>query len=178
MYIKSAQNTADILTKQPKAEALLENSHWSNRPEFLMEPKAEWPSQKPVYNLMPKETMRKELIFQSDELKLKAVTCQRKTEWPDPLKICVYDLKWVYNFETAEKQSGEKTSEIKSIMDQNCWTLLLYKKKCYACIYADTNSFREKLQKPKLIESMEISKLKPSTALNFAKAKQVLTRKI
>merc|ERR1711874_133844 len=71
MYIKSIQNIADISIEQPKAEDLLENPNWGNGPEFLMEPKLERPSQKPVLNIMLKETMRKELILHSDELKLK-----------------------------------------------------------------------------------------------------------
>merc|ERR1711874_957272 len=71
MYIMSAQNIADISIEQPKAEDLLENPNWGNGPEFLMEPKLERPSQKPVLNIMLKETMRKELILHSDELKLK-----------------------------------------------------------------------------------------------------------
>ena len=39
MYVESARNPADILTRKPKAEDLLENPHWWNGPEFLIEPR-------------------------------------------------------------------------------------------------------------------------------------------
>ena len=80
MYVKSGQNTADTLAEQLKNEDLLENPHWRNGPQFLMEVKVKGPSQKPVVNSMSKETMGKELILQSDELKLKLVTSQKKNQ--------------------------------------------------------------------------------------------------
>ena len=50
----------------------------------------ERPSQRPVLNIMLKETMRKELILQSDELKLKLVTSQKKNQRKDAEKICAH----------------------------------------------------------------------------------------
>ena len=50
----------------------------------------ERPSQRPVLNIMLKETMRKELILQSDELKLKLVTSQKKNQRKDSEKICAH----------------------------------------------------------------------------------------
>ena len=74
MYVQSEQNPADILTKQPKAEDLLENQHWWNGPRFLLEPKEEWPFQNPHYNLMPEETMKKEFTLEPDKFKIENVT--------------------------------------------------------------------------------------------------------
>ena len=55
-----------------------------------MEAKIERPSQKPVFNIMLKETMGKELILQSYELKLKLFTSQKKNERKDSEKICAH----------------------------------------------------------------------------------------
>ena len=59
MYVESAKNPADILTRKPKAKDLLENTQWWKGPDFLRDPTKEWPVQNPVFNLMPEETMRK-----------------------------------------------------------------------------------------------------------------------
>ena len=58
MYVESARNSADILTRQPKAKDLLQNNCWWNGPEFLLESRTQWPIQNPEYNLMPEETMK------------------------------------------------------------------------------------------------------------------------
>ena len=60
-------NPADILTRQPKAEKLLNNPLWWNGPEFLLQSTDDWPLQDPSYNLMPEETMKREFVsIQSD----------------------------------------------------------------------------------------------------------------
>ena len=61
MYIKSEMNPADILTRQPRAEAFLTNSLWWNGPPFLVNP-VDWPPQIDSFNLMPEESMKKEFI--------------------------------------------------------------------------------------------------------------------
>ena len=58
MYVESANNPADILTRQPKAKDLLINKCWWNGPEFLSRSRDQWPIQNPAYNLMPEETMK------------------------------------------------------------------------------------------------------------------------
>ena len=58
MYVESARNSADILTRQPKAKDLLQNNCWWNGPEFLLKSRTQWPIQNPEYNLMPEETMK------------------------------------------------------------------------------------------------------------------------
>ena len=83
-----------------------------------MEAKIQRPSQRPVFNIMLKEAMRKELRLQSDEQKLKLVTSQKKNERKDSEKICANDLESVYNVIATEKQPNKKTSEIRSIMGQ------------------------------------------------------------
>ena len=163
----SAQNIADISIEQPKAEDLLENPNWGNGPEFLMEPKLERPSQKPVFNIMLKETMRKELILHSDELELKLAISHKKTERKDPEKICANNLKLVYKLITTEKQPDMKTSEIKSFMEQNCWSLSM--ENPYISVYEHTNSLKGN---PKLIENAKIQ----LTVLLFGIRKQCLMR--
>ena len=39
LYVQSEMNPADILTRQPKAESLLNNSRWWNGPEFFFNQK-------------------------------------------------------------------------------------------------------------------------------------------
>ena len=73
-----------------------------------METKIEKPSQKPVLNIMSKETMGKELILQSDELKVKLVTSQKKNERKDFENICAHCLESVYDVIAAEKQPERK----------------------------------------------------------------------
>ena len=87
MYVESARNPADILTRKPKAEDLLENPHWWNGPGFLIEPEEKWPFQNPVFNLMPEETMEKEFMIKSDELYINKDSSQMKAEAPDLIKI-------------------------------------------------------------------------------------------
>ena len=103
-----------------------------------MEQKVKRPSQKPVFNIMLKETMRKELILHSDELELKLAISHKKTERKDPEKICAHNLKLVYKLITTEKQPDMKTSEIKSIMEQNGWSLSM--KNPYIYMYTQTQT--------------------------------------
>ena len=169
MYIKSVRNIADTLAEQLKNEDLVENPHWRNLPEFLMEAKVKRPSQKPVFNSKSKETMGKELILQSDELKLKWVTSKKKKKRNDSGKICAHNLESVYNVIATEKQPDMKTSEIKSIMEQNCWSLSM---KNFIYVYMQTHSFTGN---PKPIENV---KLKSLTVLHFGKEKQCLIRQV
>ena len=194
MYVESARNPADILTRKPKAEDLLENPHWWNGPEFLIEPKEKWPFQNPVFNLMPEETMQKEFMIKSDEF-------QVKPEEPDLIEISratkeirldnqpktaqfitqVNDDIESYDFEgftsvTEEHKANKETSENQSFVEWSHWHSFLDIQKCYALVYACIDSFKEKKQKHKLIESMEKIKLKPLNALHFIKAKQFLIK--
>ena len=59
MYVRSAVNPADILTRPPKATEFLVNSLWWHGPDFLVNP-GDWPVQVDSFNLMPEETMKKE----------------------------------------------------------------------------------------------------------------------
>ena len=129
-----------------------------------MEAKTERPSHKPVFNIMQKETMGKELRLQLDELKLKLVASIK-----DPEKMCAHKIKSDYNI-IRKNQPDMKSSEITSIMEENCWRLSM--EHLYTRVYADTNSF---MGNPKLIDNV---KLKLLTVLHLGKGKQFLTRQV
>ena len=86
LYVQSEMNPADILTRQPKAESLLNNSRWWNGPEFLFQPKENWPLQDPIYNLMPEETMKKEFLSIQSDINPENITPHSKQVRPDLIK--------------------------------------------------------------------------------------------
>ena len=198
MYVESARNPADILTRKPKAEDLLENPQWWNGPEFLTEPKEKWPFQNPVFNLMPEETMEKEFITKSDIsqmeaggpdlIKISKAAKEIKLDYLDnQLKAAQFktqvngDTESIYDFEgftpaTDKTKPNKETSENQSFVEWSHWNSFLDIQKCYALVYACIDSFKEKKQKHKLIESMANIELKPLNALHFAKAKQFLIK--
>ena len=97
------------------------------------------------------------------------VTSQKEKKRKDSEKICANSLESVYNVIATEKQPDMKTSEIKSIMEQNCWSLSM---KNFIYVYMQTDSFTGN---PKPIENV---KLKSLTVLHFGKGKQCLIRQV
>ena len=77
------------------------------------------------------------------------------------------EFKLVYKLITTEKQPNKKTSEIKSFMEQNCWSLSM--ENPYVSVYEHTNSLKGN---PKLIENAKIQ----LTVLLFGIRKQWLMR--
>ena len=109
MYVQSELNPADILTRQPKAESLLNNRQWWNGPEFLVKPTFEWPLQDPKYDLLPEETMRKEFVERQSEMQVECDIIDAKAR-PDLIKASKADrsdLVMVASIQVSEQEGGE-----------------------------------------------------------------------
>ena len=206
MYIKSEMNPADILTRQPKAEAFLNNSLWWNGPSFLVNP-ADWPPQTDSFNLMPEESMKKQYISEHSSI---PDTEERfstvRQERPDLIlasraeKIATMPVgvqldddsvsehsflgfesqnsqeRDFEGFETQTRQSHENIS-YGACVDWNHWNSYLEILRVYARVFATIDAFKEKRVHAQ-VKSFNKATLKPLTALNFAKAKQFLIQQM
>ena len=176
MYIKSEMNPADILTRQPKAEAFLNNSLWWNGPPFLVNP-ADWPPQTDSFNLMPEESMKKQYISEHSSI---PDTEERfstvRQERPD--LILASRAEKIATMPVGVQLDDDSVSEsYGACVDWNHWNSYLEILRVYARVFATIDAFKEKRVHAQ-VKSFNKATLKPLTALNFAKAKQFLIQQM
>ena len=202
MYVQSELNPADILTRQPKAENLLENSLWWKGPKFLVELVDKWPIQNPKYNLMPEETMKREFVDRKADIQVDSMNTEcrarpdlikaSKADRSDPVMVGaiqpvsqedeVKDSE--YSFEGFPQNQEEVMQSPSSNLPDNLiginwekWSSFHSILRVYARVYAAIDGFKGKLKQQHLM-TFDINSIIPLTALHFRKAKTFLVQQM
>ena len=202
MYVPSELNPADILTRQPKADCLINNQRWWNGPEFLVKPSSEWPVQDPKYNLMPDETMQKEFVGTQSDIHVDGdiVDCKLrpdliKASKADKSELMVAsiqvaaqddDLDSEYSFEGFESPEIQKVvnrlpavglSQGTFIIDWSKWNSFHDILRAYARTFSAIDAFKKKIQH-KCKEAFNYSTIMPLIPMHFRKSKLLLVKQM